>query len=85
MSLFDQLSEFDCAQTLFMGATNIIVEGTTDQFLINELVRHFANPDNLGQLIDLNSVVLTSANGAGGPEQLLSFISMGVTNRGLPR
>jgi len=67
----------DCAQTLFMGATNVIVEGTTDQYLICELVRHFATPENIGQLIDLNAVVLTSADGAGGPEQLLGSSQWG--------
>lgn len=67
----------DCAQTLFMGATNVIVEGTTDQYLICELVRHFATPENIGQLIDLNAVVLTSADGAGGPEQLLGASQWG--------
>ena len=67
----------DCAQTLFMGATNLIVEGTTDQYVISELVRYFATPDNIAELLDLNSIVLASADGAGGPEQLLSASTWG--------
>ena len=67
----------DCAQTLFMGATNVIVEGATDQYLVSELVRFFATHDNISELLDLNSVVLTSADGAGGPVQLLSASNWG--------
>ena len=31
--------ELMVAQTLFMGATNLVLEGLTDKFLLNELVQ----------------------------------------------
>jgi ABC-type cobalamin/Fe3+-siderophores transport system ATPase subunit len=61
----------DCAQTLFMGATNIVVEGPTDQYLLSELVREFVTPDNVSELLDLNSVVMVSAESASSVEKLL--------------
>jgi len=61
----------DCSQTLFMGATNVVVEGPTDQFLISELIRYFASPDNICELLDLNSVVMVSAESANSVEKLL--------------
>lgn len=61
----------DCAQTLFMGATNIVVEGPTDQYLLSELVRQFVTPDNVSEFLDLNSVVMVSAESAPGVEKLL--------------
>lgn len=61
----------DCAQTLFMGATNIVVEGPTDQYLLSELVREFVTPNNVSELLDLNSVVMVSAESASGVEKLL--------------
>lgn len=61
----------DCAQTLFMGATNIVVEGPTDQFLLSELVRQFITPDNVNELLDLNSIVMVSAESAPSVEKLL--------------
>ena len=51
----------DCAQTLFMGATNVVVEGPTDQYLLSELIRKFITPDKVSELLDLNSVVMVSA------------------------
>lgn len=61
----------DCAQTLFMGATNIVVEGPTDQFLLSELVRQFVTPDNVSELLDLNAIVMVSAESAPSVEKLL--------------
>lgn len=61
----------DCAQTLFMGATNVVVEGPTDQYLLSELVRKFITPDNVSELLDLNSVVMVSAESAPSVEKLL--------------
>ena len=62
----------DCAQTLFMGVTNVVLEGPTDQFLISELIRLFSTPDNVSEFLDLNSIVLVSADSAPGIEKLLS-------------
>jgi hypothetical protein len=67
----------DCAQTLFMGATNVVVEGPTDQYLLSELVRRFVTPDNVSELLDLNSVVMVSAESAPSVEKLLAASQWG--------
>jgi hypothetical protein len=67
----------DCSQTLFMGATNVVVEGPTDQYLICELIRFFARPDNISELLDLNSVVMVSAESAPGVEKVLAASQWG--------
>lgn len=67
----------DCSQTLFMGATNIVVEGPTDQLLICELIRHFSRPDNINELLDLNSLVMVSAESASGVEKILAASQWG--------
>jgi predicted ATP-dependent endonuclease of OLD family len=67
----------DCAQTLFMGATNVVVEGPTDQYIICELVRFFATPENVNELLDLNSIVMVSAESAPGVEKLLAASKWG--------
>lgn len=54
----------DCAQTMFMGATNLILEGAVDQFLLCELIRVFSDRSTLHTLLDLNSVVVVSAESA---------------------
>jgi ABC-type cobalamin/Fe3+-siderophores transport system ATPase subunit len=61
----------DCAQTLFMGATNVVVEGPTDQFLLSELIRQFVTPDNVSEFLDLNSIVMVSAESATSVDKLL--------------
>ncbi|MBX3424252.1 MAG: AAA family ATPase [Pirellulales bacterium] len=62
----------DCAQTLFMGVTNVVLEGPTDQFLVSELIRLFVTPENVSDFLDLNAVVLVSADSAPGIEKLLA-------------
>lgn len=61
----------DCAQTLFMGATNLVLEGSTDQYLLTELIRCFATPKTLWRFLDLNSLVTVSADSAERIEQIL--------------
>jgi energy-coupling factor transporter ATP-binding protein EcfA2 len=61
----------DCAQTMFMGATNLILEGPVDQFLLCELVRIFSDRSNLHTLLDLNDVVVVSAESASRIAKLL--------------
>lgn len=61
----------DCAQTLFMGTANVVLEGPTDQFLLSELVRAFATPGNVSEYLDLNAVTLVSADSGPGIEKLL--------------
>ncbi|OWY71563.1 hypothetical protein B7486_07700 [cyanobacterium TDX16] len=67
----------DCAQTLFMGATNVVVEGPADQYLFCELIRLFATPQNVSELLDLNAVVMVSADSAPGVEKLLAASQWG--------
>ena len=62
----------DLAQTLFMGGTNILLEGPTDQFLISETIRCFSGMPGMQDLLDLNSVVLVSAECASGVEHVLA-------------
>lgn len=62
----------DCAQTLFMGGVNVVLEGPTDQYLIAELVRTFVTPDNASEYLDLNSVVLVSAESASSVEKMIA-------------
>jgi predicted ATPase len=67
----------DCAQTLFMGATNVVVEGPTDQYVLCELIRLFASPENINDLLDLNSVLMVSAESAPSIEKLLAASQWG--------
>jgi hypothetical protein len=67
----------DCAQTLFMGATNVVVEGPADQYVICELILLFATPENVNELLDLNSVVMVSADSAPGIEKMLAASKWG--------
>lgn len=61
----------DCAQTLFMGATNLVLEGATDQYLLTELIRCYATASTLWRYLDLNSLVTVSADSATRIEQIL--------------
>lgn len=54
----------ECAENLFMGATNVIVEGVADQKLIVGAIQAFCKPDELDKWLDLNSVTFVSAGGA---------------------
>ncbi len=61
----------DSAPSLFLGSDNILLEGSTDQFVLTELVRLFATPENVGEYLDLNSVVVVSADGVGNVSNVL--------------
>src|SRR5437867_3441585 len=54
----------DCAQTLLMGAQNVVVEGPTDQYLLSELIRIYSTSRNAGEFLDMNQVVLLSGESA---------------------
>jgi hypothetical protein len=62
----------DLSQTLFMGAINIVTEGPTDQFFIAEAIRLFAPETAASDLINLNEVVIVSAECASGIYKLIS-------------
>ena len=53
----------DSAPSLFLGTDNILLEGATDQYILTELIRIFATPENVGNFLDLNTVVTVSADG----------------------
>ena len=67
----------DLAQTLFMGSTNLLLEGPTDQFLFTEAVRMFAGEEGMGDLLDLNAVTVVSAESAPGVERIVSASQWG--------
>ncbi len=67
----------DCAQTLFMGDTNVLLEGPSDQYLISELIRSFATMDSIDEFLDLNSVTVLSAESAPGIEKVISASQWG--------
>lgn len=66
-----------CAQTLFMGSTNLVLEGPSDQFLLSELIRSCSTPENMSSLLDLNAIAVVSADGADNIEKLLSTSQWG--------
>ncbi len=51
----------DCAQTLFMGSTNLVLEGLTDQYFVSEMVRLLSEPDSMEKVLDLNAISVISA------------------------
>jgi hypothetical protein len=60
-----------CGQTIFMGATNLVLEGAVDQYLLTELVRLYSERSDSQVLLDLNSVVLVSGESASGIPKLI--------------
>jgi hypothetical protein len=61
----------DCSETLFMGATNIVVEGVTDQKVLVAGIQRFGKAEHLDEYLDLNKVVFVSAGGASYVKQLI--------------
>jgi chaperonin cofactor prefoldin len=53
------------------------LEGPTDQFIFAELVRLFSTQETIGELIDLNSLTIVSADSATGVEKLLEASQWG--------
>lgn len=54
----------DCAETLFMGATNIVLEGLSDQRILVAAVQKFGDPSDVDALLNLNTMTFVSAGGA---------------------
>jgi len=65
----------ELSQTLFMGATNIVTEGPTDQYFLAEAIRHFAPQVAASELINLNEVVIVSAEYASAVYKLIQTSS----------
>lgn len=51
--------------SLLYGAANIIVEGSSDQLIICELIRKFSTTENINDYLNLNECVFIPARGAG--------------------
>ncbi|MFO1042840.1 MAG: AAA family ATPase [Planctomycetaceae bacterium] len=67
----------DCAQTLFMGEANILLEGASDQFLIMELIRFYAELRKVPPVLDLSATVVMSAESAPGVAKVLDASKWG--------
>ena len=67
----------NCAQTLFMGATNLVLEGPTDQFLLTEVIRTNSKPETVSEWLDLNGIAIVSADGVDNVEKVLSASQWG--------
>lgn len=61
----------DCAETIFMGATNVVVEGLSDQKVLVAGIQKFGKADAIDESIDLNKVTFVSGNGVGGVKRIL--------------
>lgn len=53
----------DCGETLFFGALNVVVEGTSEQKVIVAAVQRFGDPARVDEMLDLNKVTFVSAGG----------------------
>ncbi len=62
----------ELSQTLFMGATNVVTEGSTDQYFISEAIRVFSPEVPASEMISLNDVIIVSGESASGIYKLIS-------------
>lgn len=53
----------DCAETLFVGTMNVVLEGISDQKVIVSAIQKFGDPARIDELLDLNKVTFVSADG----------------------
>jgi predicted ATPase len=67
----------DCAQTLFMGEANILLEGASDQFAVTELIRLLARYRPAPPILDLTTTVVMSAESASGIAKVLDASKWG--------
>lgn len=67
----------NCAQTLFMGEANVLLEGPSDQFAITELIRMLTRVYNEPPILDLAAIIVTSAESASGVSKLLDSSQWG--------
>lgn len=54
----------DCAETLFMGATNVVVEGVSDQRILIAAIQRFGENGDVDRYLNLNTVTFVTAGGA---------------------
>lgn len=62
----------DCAETLFMGATNIVVEGVTDQRILIAAIQRFGDNVDVDRYLNMNTVTFVTAGGASNVARLVS-------------
>jgi energy-coupling factor transporter ATP-binding protein EcfA2 len=71
----------DCSETLFMGATNIVVEGLSDQRALVSGIQRFGSPSDVDDLLNLNTVTFVSAGGASHVKRLVQKSTSGDEKR----
>ena len=62
----------DCAETLFMGATNVVVEGVTDQRILIAAIQRFGENGDVDRYLNMNTVTFVTAGGAPNVARLVS-------------
>lgn len=70
-----------CAETLFMGAVNVVVEGPSDQRVIVGGIQKFGDPSAVDEYLDLNKVSFVSAQGVGQVRPLIERSTAGDDQR----
>jgi hypothetical protein len=71
----------DCAETLFMGATNIVVEGVTDQRILIAAIQRFGDNGDVDRYLNMNTVTFVTAGGAPNIARLVSKSILGDEKR----
>jgi hypothetical protein len=71
----------DCAETLFMGSTNIVVEGVSDQRVLVAAIQKFGDPSDVDALLNLNTITFVSAGGATNVRRVVEKSSTGDERR----
>lgn len=61
-----------CAETLFMGATNVVVEGVTDQRILIAAIQRFGDNGDVDRYLNMNTVTFVTAGGAPNVARLVS-------------
>jgi hypothetical protein len=62
----------DCAETLFMGATNVVVEGVTDQRILIAAIQRYGDNGDVDRYLNMNTVTFVTAGGAPNVSRLVS-------------
>jgi hypothetical protein len=71
----------DCGETLFFGASNIVVEGTSDQKVLVAAIQRFGDPSRIDEMLDLNKVTFVSSGGVSNVPGLVERSTVGAEKR----
>lgn len=71
----------DCAETLFMGSMNVVLEGISEQKVFVASIQRFGNPSRIDELLDLNKVTFVSAGGVFNVARLVEKSTKGAEKR----